>query len=1442
MATLEEMNKALGVQQNTSLLSDTKKEDRFDFNTGTLIQTPVNTPNDLFQNEARVKNGERPDEIFGNGKGLTETEAFKWIQESAPVQAIRGVGAAAVSIPIATAGSQFIQFGEGISEDRVGLFEIRGFDTLKQYWFDNNIFTGGIAGIVPDTVREFLQKRGVGQRHIDAGRRLMESNTRILAETGLGLSEGEDPSFAYKLGQGGTSLIGAVGLTVMFKSPSVAAGVFGTVQQSQTYLDARAAGKTPQESFGLATGTGAFTAITEAIGIGQLFKIAKSSGVTKELYKKVLKAAVAGAGVEGTQEGIQFIGVSTIEELSGITDREFTELFDEFIDNVLIGGLLGFGAGGTLSAHNSRVKRLITESPEFQDMLIDSVMGDTLKAIEADNDLMGDTLSSHPATDIAKGTKENIEIWKKQFDAAIKGANLDDVFISEKKREQLVQDAMSKVVTNQQAKTREAIKSGRVRVLQTQQQELLETLERLEVEGAEFTEGFLEGEGVRETQDSLLTRPKGKSETPESKREFQRIERESLQAEQQLESVVSQLAEISSIDPEAIKGDILTTASKVKQADRDVLLAFKAGVRVSKKATIEQKKQVQETLLKVINDLKLDDKIASKLKNRIPGLDTTAQLVKEIDSVLSRAKAATVRLTRVDLRADLKKLISKAKSIVKGGKLSGKFQEDVSTMVDRISKLEGKNQTVTDNNISHRRAQMNRDLEAGEIQTELDELESRYLDILAKAGKVPVPELLDFIDDFQGTLKEGKEFVIARDRERKEQIKKSKQKLKGDIESTKEFIIDKGRLTMTVKDMVNHLGETWNTWVEGINGTKIAELLRFNKSDVDFAQAIAEISNEFSEFIENTVGVTLERLKTYNDKGFFKSSYELRGNHVPIDMTRGEVVQRIMELKNPGVLESVMDPKGSMGYPQELIDSMESSLDAVDIKIMDKFFEMYERSYNRINAVYRRIYNVDLPKVEFYTSISREFVAEGQETSFFEDMIDNGNKAVSLSALKGRTKSTAKLKDRNVLDVATKYFNDSEYWIAYAEAVRDAHEILVDEDIKEAIIDKRGEGAYRRGLDHLSSFARQRSSRSAGDLVAFDWVRKNFMASVLGLKPQIGFKQLSSTLAFAEEVPAVHFAKGLAKYMANPGQANRILGEHATFKYRGKNFDNELNRVTDKKTLSFYGEKNKIQDFFMLPIKYGDSVAVKSGAFAMYDYLTTVKGVSKQDALNQVATMTERTQQSTKKSNLTLLQKSDNSLIRLVTMFTSSPIALINAQMSAYSRFRNGDISARKFMRTMFIYQVAIQGVFGFVASGFREDDDEILKNTLIGPWSGLPMVGSGLEFMATVMANTLTDGDVRKFQNAGIVVPVTEGLVDIGKLGESMAEAFKDMAKGNDVEYVEFMEAFIDVAELGFRAPFKTSINIFGGIGDVIDGDVHEGTLRIAGFPESIAEESSKD
>lgn len=160
--------------------------------------------------------------------------------------------------------------------------------------------------------------------------------------------------FMFELGQGAASLTSALIVSILTKSPSAAAVMFGAYQSGSVYHEAREKGSSINEAYGSAIVSGMAEAALEKLGLD--FMLKRFPGMNKMLQMG-LKAAS-----EALQEGSQTLSENTIAKLGYDTERDLMEGVGR---SALMGAILGAGAETVLGKFMGDTKISETEKTKL---------------------------------------------------------------------------------------------------------------------------------------------------------------------------------------------------------------------------------------------------------------------------------------------------------------------------------------------------------------------------------------------------------------------------------------------------------------------------------------------------------------------------------------------------------------------------------------------------------------------------------------------------------------------------------------------------------------------------------------------------------------------------------------------------------------------------------------------------------------------------------------------------------------------------------------------------------------------------------------------------------------------------------------------------------------------------------------------------------------------
>ena len=186
--------------------------------------------------------------------------------------------------------------------------------------------------------------------------------------------EENDNAFMYELGNGASSLLGAVALTVITKNPNAAATTFGIAQTSSVYEELREKGVDP--------GTAILYAAPAGIAEGTLEKFGLQQFIENIATKTIMRSIVKNIATEAIQEGSQ----QTFEEvlLSRYRPEEMKDKLHRIGMAMVYGGILG-GAASIASrpfvvqhkndVQNDLINRYGLDEVQASKLARDAVMG-----------------------------------------------------------------------------------------------------------------------------------------------------------------------------------------------------------------------------------------------------------------------------------------------------------------------------------------------------------------------------------------------------------------------------------------------------------------------------------------------------------------------------------------------------------------------------------------------------------------------------------------------------------------------------------------------------------------------------------------------------------------------------------------------------------------------------------------------------------------------------------------------------------------------------------------------------------------------------------------------------------------------------------------------------------------------------------------------------------
>jgi GGDEF domain-containing protein len=543
------------------------------------------------------------------------------------------------------------------------------------------------------------------------------------------------------------------------------------------------------------------------------------------------------------------------------------------------------------------------------------------------------------------------------------------------------------------------------------------------------------------------------------------------------------------------------------------------------------------------------------------------------------------------------------------------------------------------------------------------------------------------------------------------------------------------------------------------------------------------------------------------------------GNQVELEMSRAEARKRYMEMQDPDLMATFTE---GMGYTQDMIAAITEALTPQDKAFADSQLAYYRQYYNTVNETYRDIYGVDLPFNPNYSPIRREGVAAKEEVGFGEFLQEiNLNASVSSGSLKSRVANIRPLRQQSDLAVLEQHISEMEHFKAWAERSRELQAVFNDPDIRTAIKVYHDKDILGVVDNFMADFVRNGAERS-GNLNWLDKLRGNIARSVLAVKVSIGVKQLTSFIAFADDIPVKDFVAGTADFWKNPIENAKFLKEHSELlKSRGQTMERDIQTALKSDEYSAWRKGANFLNTLMLNVQMGDQGAIVMGGWPVFKYHLD-RGASVEEAIQKFEQSTESAQQSADLSELSKFQRA-GSFAKLFTMFLSSPNQYVRKEIAAVRNLLAGRQGVQATAKTLVIYHMLLPMLFQFVSDGFTWDEDEQKRAVILGPLNGIFILGSMLE------------GVIRE----ALGQKVFDDEVPVVSLADDARRAMKLITE-DDMDAEDTLKAIRSLAGLVGAltgTPTKTAVDIAAGVDEILTGEFDKGLAEVLGWSPSVAE-----
>ncbi|CAB4155644.1 hypothetical protein UFOVP673_14 [uncultured Caudovirales phage] len=517
-------------------------------------------------------------------------------------------------------------------------------------------------------------------------------------------------------------------------------------------------------------------------------------------------------------------------------------------------------------------------------------------------------------------------------------------------------------------------------------------------------------------------------------------------------------------------------------------------------------------------------------------------------------------------------------------------------------------------------------------------------------------------------------------------------------------------------------------------------------------------------------------------KVFTYEQVENEGDRTEIPLSQMDALYLSMALRQPGILEQ----QQRYGYDQETVDQLEKFL-TDDAKRWRSWMQTeYDSGYNSSNEVYMRINNTRMPKITFYAPLLKNH--QGQQAVL--DPLNTGisSNSANPGSIKTRKARTSSLRIESAFSVFWSHFNQMEYWNANAEYLRDVQSVMLNPEVREAVVSAHGED----GMATISAWVQLQMSRGVGKAAMA--LASNKM--IRNIKSGISMKALAlSYTTTLKTLPSVFYSLGEIHMSKWP--AALVSGMKHWDRLWKTNIIQRRLDIGGMPELRDLGSSALPMSWVNQGIRYGSYPTMYAdGVFTTYSaamaYGTSFDEAKRQGASDDMAhkyaeertsLIVSKTAQPENWTQKSLFENDASGAGVLWTMFMSDPRQKMALTGEVLNQWRKGtatrEEAARKFLAYWVIPGVMFQLANAVGRSLFKGDDDEwefvdFATAALVGQFQGLVLFGSAIEmiFSAAIAAaaEKITGEEVkRKPVWNSSKNPLDQAAQDLIKSGEKL-------------------------------------------------------------------------
>lgn len=519
---------------------------------------------------------------------------------------------------------------------------------------------------------------------------------------------------------------------------------------------------------------------------------------------------------------------------------------------------------------------------------------------------------------------------------------------------------------------------------------------------------------------------------------------------------------------------------------------------------------------------------------------------------------------------------------------------------------------------------------------------------------------------------------------------------------------------------------------------------------------------------------------------------------------------------------------------EKLDELMFSKLSEQDKLFAWAMVDTCDTMYEDTNEVFIRTTGLSLPKVDNYIPSKTERIGSDLDM-MHETMLRSTNP----SFIKQRKNcSRIKMDPLSPLEIILPHINKTARYVVMSEKVNFYNRIFQSPDIKAKMVEiygkKSGEKIHRILLNQLatSTYDNYAKSITVGKNL-IDNVASNYITSKIGGNLKVMFSQLTSMVNYCENMPFGTWSKGFANALAHPKKTVDFMFKNCEYLQArlAGNSQNEIISMLTNESDKFRALRN----FCTSNTKYGDIIAIMFGGKPYVDYLMS-QGMSQEEAFTKFTENTLRSQQSGHSSATSAWQKqvAQHAITRMIFAFNNTNFQYERKFVDSMANLAKGDISNEEFMKSFLIYKVFNPILF----TSFLSDLSLLmLFQNMFGGGDDDPLTAFGSDIISSILlSNWKAYGILGTLANSIVSLisaEMTGGMYFEDKLPliSDFETSINKLMRGSKLELGDYIEMIAGAGDYGTGIAASRLYNAVGGVGDLMQGNIGTGLLRIGGY-----------